>query len=83
MAEDAEHAAFLAQRVALQIGVQQVEIRQTEAIAEVQIAEVEIALCDVAGRALYLVHRASLLAWYQRAAGFSISFFRLSRAGLL
>ena len=84
VAEDAEHAAFLAQRVALQIGIQQIEIRQTEVrIAEVQIAEIQIALCDVSGRALYLVHRASLLAWYQRAAGFSISFFRLSRAGLL
>ena len=79
VAEDAEHAALLAQRVAFQIEVQQIEIRQ----AEVQIAEVQFALCGLAGRALYLVHRASLLAWYQCPAGFSISFFRLSRAGLL
>jgi hypothetical protein len=40
-------------------------------------------LCGVFGRALFTVHRASLLAWFHRAAGFSISFLRLSRAGLV
>ena len=72
MAEDAEHPAFLAERVAVQVR-----------IAEMDRAEVQFALCGVIGRALFTVHRASLLAWYQRAAGFSISFFRLSRAGLV
>src|SRR3954467_4065544 len=45
--------------------------------------EVRVVLRGGVGRALLAVHRASLLAWYQRAAGFSISFLRLSRAGLL
>ncbi len=74
MTEDAEHAAFLAQRVAFQIGVQQIQIDG---------AEVWIVLGGVIGRALFAVHRASLSIQNQRPTDFSICFFRLSRAGLL
>ena len=52
MTEDAEHAAFLPQRVPFQIAISQVDRR----------AEVQMALCGLLGRALHLVHRASLLA---------------------
>src|ERR1019366_4660554 len=72
MAEDAEHAAFLAQRIAVQVGVCQIER-----------TEIQFALGGVFGRARFTVHRASLLAWLHFAAGFSISFLRLSRAGLV
>jgi hypothetical protein len=51
MAEDAEHAAFLAQRVAVQV-----RIFQEDA------GKVEIEAGRVIGRALLTVHRASLLA---------------------
>ena len=51
MAEDAEHAAFLAERVAFEI-----------AISGIEGAEVQFALFGVFGRALFTVHRASLLA---------------------
>src|SRR5947199_9122058 len=69
VAEDPEHPAFLPERIALQVGIGLVG-------------------GGVVRRALHLVHRASLLAGYQRAAyqraaGFSISFFKLSRAGLV
>ncbi len=77
MAEDAEHAAFFAERVAVQVGVS--EFYRTQ-IAFVQ---VQLVLCGVFGRARFKVHRASLLAWLHFAAGFSISFLRLSRAGLV
>ena len=77
VAENAEHAAFLAQRVAFKVGILEVNVFQIEG------AWGRPALIGVVGRALYLVHRASLLASYQCPAGFSISFFRLSRAGLL
>ena len=81
MAEDAEHAAFLAQRVAVEVGIFQ------EILCEIWWlcgdVEVETELFCGIGRALLTVHRASLLARYQRPAGFSISFFRLSRAGLV
>ena len=72
MAEDAENAAFLAKRVAVQIGVCQMDW-----------TEIQLVLCGVFGRARFKVHRASLLAWFHFAAGFSISFLRLSRAGLV
>ena len=57
MTEDAEHAALLAQRVAFQV-ILQVNIGRVR-IARV---EAQIALCGFIGRALYHVHRASLLA---------------------
>ncbi len=58
VAEDAEHAAFLAQRVAFKVGISQVQIGWVE----VQIAEIQVAFCGFIGRALYLVHCASFLA---------------------
>src|SRR5580698_1168342 len=72
MAENAEHAAFLAERVAFQIGVFQIEG-----------AGIRLLRFGAVGRAFLAVHRASLLTGYHRTAGFSISFLRLSRAGLL
>src|ERR1700681_3509377 len=71
VAEDAEYAALLAERVAFEI------------VLQFDRTGVHVVFCGFSGRALYLVHRASLLTRNQRAAGFSISFFRLSRAGLL
>src|ERR1700749_3318055 len=72
MAEDAEYAAFFAERIAFEIGVFQVERAGRRLLS-----------FGVVGRALLAVHRASLLTGYHFAAGFSISFLRLSRAGLL
>ena len=44
VAEDAEHAAFLAQRVAFQVGILQVGILQVQiGWVEVQVAEVQVA----------------------------------------
>ena len=82
VAENTENAAFLAKGVTVQIQIQQVQFSR---IGRTQIAffRVRLVLCGVFGRALFAVHRASLLAWFHRAAGFSISFFRLSRAGLV
>jgi hypothetical protein len=52
MTEDAENATFLSKRVPFQIAISQVDRR----------LEVQMALCGLVGRALHLVHRASLLA---------------------
>src|ERR1700722_1948947 len=72
MTEDTEHAAFFAERIAFQIGVFQVERAGRQPLS-----------FGVIGRASFAVHRASLLTGSHFAAGFSISFLRLSRAGLL
>ena len=57
MAENAEHAALLAQRVAFQIQIGEGEVRAVDR------TEVQIVLCGgIIGRALFAVHRASLLA---------------------
>jgi hypothetical protein len=53
MAEDAEHPAFLAQRIAVQIVIWQVRCGEVE---------VQMELSGVIARARVLVHRASLLA---------------------
>src|SRR5207237_188341 len=73
---NAEHAALFAQRVSVQVRVSEVSLR-----SEVQI-RVGVRL-GFAGRIVVQVHRASLLGLAYLAAGFSISFFKLSRAGLL
>ncbi|MEY9493929.1 hypothetical protein ABIE93_005136 [Bradyrhizobium elkanii] len=53
MAEDAEHAAFLAERVAIEIGV------ISERVLQFDRAEVEIHLVGMIRRSLHLVHRLS------------------------
>ncbi|GIQ76537.1 hypothetical protein BraRD5C2_49830 [Bradyrhizobium sp. RD5-C2] len=87
VAEDAEHAAFLAERVAIKIGVVSeivVPVVLSEMFLLFDRPEVEIHLGGVIGRGLHLVHRLSQGAQISyRPAGFSISFFKPSRAGLL
>ena len=63
VAENAEHAAFLAQRVAFEVGISEVNVFQIEG------AEVRLALVGVVGRALFAVHRASLLACVSTSRG--------------
>jgi hypothetical protein len=58
VAEDAEHAAFLAERVAIEIGVV-TEIVVPEMFLQFRRAEVEIHLVGMIGRGLHLVHRLS------------------------
>src|SRR5207248_8284619 len=64
MTEDAEHAAFLPQRVPFQIAISQVDRR----------GEVPMALCGVLGRALQLGPRVSLFGWHPRASGLQSNF---------
>ena len=73
MAEDAEHAAFLAQRVAFQI-VLQLDRQIRSGFRSSWWAGSE--------GFLHRVHRASLLARNQRPTDFSICFFKPSRAVL-
>ena len=77
VAENAEHAAFLAQRIAIKIGIGEVGVWAVDRakapvdkapvdkapVDKAQIVKAQIVLCGgVIGRALFAVHRASLLA---------------------
>src|SRR6202000_2352188 len=73
MAEDAEYAAFLAKRIAVQIGMSEMVLRLDR---PAHLIKVQIKLVDRIGRALHLVHHASLVRLTSVSRGFLDQLFQ-------